>query len=103
GPVIVTNKRAPVHGLRVDYTSVLYQRHPAPRGEIPAGVYVSEVLPGSHAERERLLDQVVTHVNGREVNTPEEFYRAAARVTGPLELTLACRNGDPPPRKVSLD
>ena len=89
GPSVALNRPAPVRGLRVDYTSVLMQR--TNRGEVPGGVYVSEVQPGSPAEAAQLLDAIVTHVNGAEVNTPAEFYREAARSSGPLELTLANR------------
>jgi S1-C subfamily serine protease len=90
GPVIAVNQPAPVRGLRVEYTSVLMQR--TNRGEIPSGVYAYEVQPGSPAEAARLLDAVITHVNGIEVNTPAEFYREAAKHGGPLELTVANRS-----------
>jgi S1-C subfamily serine protease len=97
GPIIATNKPPAVHGLRVDYTSVLMQRT-NPRGEIPQGVYVSEVVPGSAAEIARLQDAVITQVNGQAVDSPADFYRAAAKRPGPLELTVANRL-----EKVKLD
>jgi S1-C subfamily serine protease len=104
GPVIAANKPAAVHGLRVDYTSVLYQRAGAGgRGPIPPGVFVSEVLPGSAAAKARLQDVVITQVNGRPVNSPAEFYRVTAGLTGPLELGLYNSDDPAAPRQVKLD
>jgi S1-C subfamily serine protease len=96
GPVLAANKPAFARGLRVDYTSVLMQRH---RGrEIVNGVYVSEVQTGSRAEAEQLQDAVITQVNGVAVNSPADFYREAARKPGPLDLTVVGR-----PKTVTLE
>jgi S1-C subfamily serine protease len=95
-----TNRPAPVHGLRVDYTSVIA---PQQLGEpIPEGVVVREVVPGSPAKAKGLQEyvDVITQVNGKPVKTPAEFYteaRQAADAGEALHLTL--RN---PPRTVTL-
>jgi S1-C subfamily serine protease len=88
-PVIASNRPAPARGLRVEYTSLLLQVPGEKRSEMAPGVLVKEVATGSPAERAGLAPwrDVVTHVNGREVNTPDEFYQAA-RAAGPLELRL---------------
>jgi S1-C subfamily serine protease len=71
---------------------------------IPAGVLVREVLPKSAADEAGLKadSDIIKAVNGTPVNTPREFY-AAARKTGPLELTLADggRKVRLPPLKIS--
>jgi hypothetical protein len=41
-------------------------------------------------------------VNGQPVATPAEFLKAAAKTNGPIELTLASRDGREI-KKVSLD
>ena len=91
GPSVASHRPAPAHGIRVDWTSVLMQN---PRTqEIPAGVLVREVEPSTPAASRlkppadggRIL---ILRVNGRPVNTPEEFYREAG-VEGPIELQIA--------------
>jgi S1-C subfamily serine protease len=91
-PAIATNRPSAVRGLRVEYTSLLLQVPGEKKAEMAPGVVVKEVAPGSPADRAGLtaLRDVVTHVNGLEVNTPEEFYRVA-RAAGPLELRLLDR------------
>lgn len=97
---VIASKRPPfAHGLRVDYTSVLAR---AGAATIPTGVYVREVQPGSDADTARLHNAVITHVNGREVNTPAEFYQEADR-PGPVEVTLAGVDDKGNPRKVKLN
>ncbi len=88
GPVHATVRPPFVHGLRVDYTSVLFIRARW-TDEIPSGVFVSEVEPGSQAEQRQLKDAVITHVNGQAVNNPAEFYRVAAQKRGPIRLQLS--------------
>jgi serine protease Do len=87
-----------VHGLRVDYSSLLAQPAPAFRtGPIPAheGVMIRDLEPNSPAEAafKKLggLDPthwMITAVNGEAVPTPDDFYRAAGKA-GPLRLTVA--------------
>jgi S1-C subfamily serine protease len=102
GRIIASHKVPAVRGLRVDYVSVLQQKHPFPRSPRFAsvvnqgGVFVTEVLPESPAARARLQpNEVITHVNDRPVNTPAEFYQAILEVNkkqgpaAPIELTLA--------------
>ena len=88
GPSIVTNRPTPVHGLRVEYTSTLLQD---PRGSLPSGVLVKELIRGSPADA-KLKPQsegakmIVTRVNGKPVTMPQEFYQAAGK--GPVELEV---------------
>lgn len=93
---VIASKRPPAPGgLRVDWTSILAQRVGTGLfgGAIPAGVVIREVQTNSAADRVRLQpDKVITHVNGRAVSMPAEFYREMEleiqRGAGPVELTL---------------
>ena len=75
-------------GLRVDYGSVLSQRSIGQN--FPDGVVISEVLPGSAASKEKLLqpDRFITRVNGLPVTTPREFYRMVEQAGSRIELTV---------------
>jgi S1-C subfamily serine protease len=93
----IATKRPPlVGGLRVDYTSTLASRLADPFGRqaIPRGVVVREVLPNSAADRAQIqVDKVITHVNGKEVATPTDFYLAVDAATGgTVELTIQGRS-----------
>jgi S1-C subfamily serine protease len=89
-------------GLRVDYTSLLVQKPPR-QPAIPPGVLVTEVAATSAADRALLKSgDIITHVNGKAVNTPPAFYEAAARGPEPLELTLYNYASPEPPVKVLL-
>jgi len=104
GPFIASRKHPFVHGLRVDYTSVLSHRDL--RDVIDPGVYVREVRPGSRADKAKLQEAVIIQVNGRPVNNPDEFYRGVARVDkagDALELTLGSRDGAGAARTVKLN
>ncbi|HEV3263244.1 MAG TPA: trypsin-like peptidase domain-containing protein [Gemmataceae bacterium] len=104
GLFIASRKHAFAHGVRVDYTSVLAQREV--RDVMPAGVYVRDVRPGSQAEKAKLQEAVITHVNGRPVNDPNEFYREVERVdkaSAALELTLGSPDGAGAPRTLKLN
>jgi S1-C subfamily serine protease len=93
GNPIASNRPRPRAGLRVDYASVLGQLR---GGEIPRGVAVREVVPGSPADRARLQpDAVITAVNDHEVKTPAEFYREMDRAAGPVDLTYLNASGNP--------
>jgi serine protease Do len=91
-------------GLRVDYTSILVQKQPHALGfqRIPFGVLVSEVRGDSSAATALLRPgDIITHVNGRPVDTPPAFYQEVAGQKGPVELTLAgARPGQPAPKVV---
>jgi serine protease Do len=102
GKVIAANRPPAVRGFRVDYTSVLWMQSQANGNQfqfarfranmIQPGVYVSEVQPGGPAATARLqVNDIITAVNGQEVNTPAQFYREVAKIARgtPLELTLA--------------
>ncbi len=89
GKFIAANRPPAVGGLRVDYTTTLLGGGLGDRS-VERGVAVREVLPGSPAEKANLLvKQVITHVNGRPVATPAEYYREASRAAGSLELTFS--------------
>src|SRR5262245_20255478 len=103
---VVSKRPDAVAGLRVDYTSILYLR---PGGEqiyrrgIPKGVMIREVVSGSAADTARLQpDKVITHVNGREVNDPGEFYREMQKAQGPVELTIQTSDGREDRVKIDL-
>jgi S1-C subfamily serine protease len=91
-------------GLRVDYTSLLVQTEAGglALGRIPAGVLVSDVRADTSAATALLrAGDVITHVNGRAVETPAAFYQEVAGKVGPVELTLAGgRPGQPAPKVV---
>ncbi len=92
GKAIASHRPPAVGGLRVDYTSILAQR--VARQDVPAGVAIREVAPGSAADKARLqVDYVITDVNGRPVTTPAEFYEAAAKAAGSVELTIVNLEG----------
>jgi S1-C subfamily serine protease len=83
---LASNRPPARGGLRVDYGSIVAQGG-VPR-KIPTGVVIREVLRGSPAEQARLQrDDVITHVNGRLVTTPTEYYEEMARAAGTVELT----------------
>lgn len=90
-------------GLRVDYTSVLAQRTHMPY--MPPGVVIREVQPGSAADRAHLqADRIITHVNGRPVNTPTEFYREFGQSKGSAELLLDSQGRRPAmPERIKLE
>jgi serine protease Do len=97
GKVIAFRRPPSVRGMRVDYTSVLYtQREGLPavafqRRDIPPGVCVVEVQDKTAAADAKLrVNDIVSEVNGRKVDNPNDFYREAAKIpaTSPLELTL---------------
>jgi serine protease Do len=92
GPIIAANRPAPVHGLRVDYVTVVYQGQGGFRraSPIPEGVLVREVEENSPAAKAELRENqdVIAAVNGIRVTQPREFYRIAHETQGPLELTI---------------
>lgn len=98
---IATKRPRAVGGLRVDYTSTLASRlaHLFNNVPIPRGVVVREVEADSPAEKSQLqVDRVITHVNGRPVASPADFYLAVDAAGGALELTIQGRA-----EKVRLD
>src|SRR5579864_6962617 len=97
GPVIAARRPEPVLGMRVDYTSTLIRA--AGGNELAPGVVVREVTPGSPAAKAGLKPEsdIIIAVNGRDVNTPREFYDAAGKNPASLELLLS-----DPVRKVRI-
>jgi S1-C subfamily serine protease len=101
GPIIASVKPPWRRGMRVEYTSVQALRYA--QAEIPQGVYVREVEPGSAADNARLQDTVIVQVNDHPVSTPADFYREVDKSSGPVDLTLSSRDERGFPRKVKLD
>jgi serine protease Do len=101
----IASRRPPARGgLRVDHVSVLCQRSPLPAWAPPPppGVVISEVVPGSPADKAQLqVDKVITHVNGRRVTSPPEFYDAMGKAGGRAELTVLSSAGRP--ERVTID
>ena len=99
-----TTSRPFFRGMRVGYTSVLVQQSPQVFLQgIPNGILVSDVQPNSRAAAALLkAGDIVTHVNGRVVNTPASFYEVVRSLIGPVELTLAASNPGQPAPKVAL-
>ena len=92
-----------VRGLRVDYSSLLVQTPQRASLRMPAGVLVSEVQPGTAAERALLRPgEIITHVGGRPVTSPAAVYQAVGDRPGSVELTLQGANPAGPPAKVYL-
>jgi serine protease Do len=86
-PFIASVRPEPVHGLRVDYSSILALQigtNPLTdrNGGVPPGVCVREVIPDSPAATKfkTLGDSptrwLITQVNDTPVSTPAEFYTA---------------------------
>jgi serine protease Do len=104
GPVIASKRPPARAGLRVDHTSLLSQRNVFGRwARAPAeGVVIREVVPGSPADKARLQpDKIITHVDGRHVTNPAEFYREMARAGPSVEITFL--NSHQLPEKVNLE
>jgi serine protease Do len=103
---VIASKRPPARfGLRVDHTSILTQRTPFHnmRRPTPVGVVVREVVPGSPADYARFdTSKVITHVNGRRVGSPAEYYLEVAR-TPDKKVELTFLTSDDQPAKRTLE
>jgi serine protease Do len=98
GDIIAFHQPPAPAGLRVDHLSILGQKIRLPRWQVvlKSGVVIRSVKRNSPAARARLQeDQVITHVNGIEVNTPEDFYREMQKAGPRIRLTLADHRGRP--------
>ena len=96
GKVIAANRPPARFGLRVDYNSIMAQRNPFLFRWPADGVSIREVVPGSPADKARLQpDKLLTHVNGRAVLTPADYYKAIARAGKTVEITYAKSDGQP--------
>jgi S1-C subfamily serine protease len=91
---IATHRPRAVAGLRVDYSSLVVQRVQSPFLVVPEGVLIREVEPGSPADKARLQpDKIISHVNGRKVLTPTQFYEVMGQARGDIVLTLLKLDG----------
>jgi serine protease Do len=103
-PWLAAVRPRPVHGLRVEYSSVMALQWSG-SGQPPVGVVVREVDPNTPAEAvlKRLGGEptrwMITHVNDRPVTAPAEFYEAA-RKGGSVHLRLVDPNARPDDRAV---
>ncbi|MFL5329586.1 MAG: trypsin-like peptidase domain-containing protein [Gemmataceae bacterium] len=94
---IATNKLPAIHGLRVDYVSVLANQGSVGYGQpLPDGVVVREVEKESPAEKAGLREyiDIVATVNGVRVPEPADFYREANKALKAgqsVKLTLSNR------------
>jgi serine protease Do len=92
-----TGNRPYVRGLRVDFTSLLVKQLES----IPGGVLICDVQPFRPAATAKLkYGDIITRVNGREVNKPAEFYEAISAARGRIELTLAGFSNAPAPKVI---
>ncbi|MCZ2342070.1 MAG: trypsin-like peptidase domain-containing protein [Bacteroidales bacterium] len=109
----IASKPAPaIHGLRPDYISVLFLQLQRAgdahvlRVGLPAGVLVRELVPGSPAATQFQKLGVgahrwmVTHVNGKPVHNPAEFYEQAG--TGKVRLTVIDPTEPTPTHEITL-
>jgi S1-C subfamily serine protease len=119
GKIIAHEYRWPLwRGIRVDYTTSRQDllpttNDPASLPEEPGSisehirsaltqgcVVVDAIEQGSPAEKARITaNTLITHVAGKRVRTPEDFYEAVKNLTGPVEIRVA--EGDQSPRTIS--
>ena len=91
-----TGSRPFFRGLRADYGSLVAQQQPR-LNTIPKGVIVSDLQPGTPADQAKVrVGDIITHVDGLAVATPQAFYQAVAAARDrAVELTIF---GEPPTR-----
>ncbi|MEE2736614.1 MAG: trypsin-like peptidase domain-containing protein [Planctomycetota bacterium] len=93
--VIATVKRKLWRGVRVDYATARYEimsRQPLPQ---QGSVLVIHVEPGSIAETTGLKENdLITHVFGQTVRTPEEFYQKVDSVKDGAVLLAVDQRGE---------
>jgi S1-C subfamily serine protease len=81
-------------GLRVEWTSIVYQKDRWGRRGISSGVTIREVVKGSPAEKVRLqTGQTILKVDAERVDSPAEFYTVMARKRDQVELTVTALDG----------
>jgi S1-C subfamily serine protease len=91
---IASNRPKAIGGLRVDHSSLAVQRGAFAPTIVPDGVLIRDVEPGSPAEKARLQpDKIISHINGRPVMSPREFYRMMVDLHGDVELTVRRAEG----------
>jgi serine protease Do len=94
GPIIATNGRPTFGGLKVDYLSLLVDEMSSNLFDLgssmpPGGVLVTEVEPSSPADAQGISPKsVIVSVNGKSVDSPDEFIRLAQSAKGPVKLEI---------------
>jgi serine protease Do len=102
---LASKKKDAIFGLRVDYTSILIQ---GSNTNFPTGVLVRELVKDSPAEaklqpRAEGTRMVITHVNGKAVSDPPEFYEAVKnKASIELRVVDLVANPDSTQRNVKL-
>ena len=102
--IIATNKRPMHYGIRVDHLTTLLG-NPSYRSRVdptePLGTYgvvVRDVDPGSPANEHGVQKKhIITHVNGKQIHTPDEFEQLVSKAQSPVRLTFF------PDREVVID
>jgi S1-C subfamily serine protease len=98
GEIIATNRRPSWNGIRFDYLSVLnsgrteidFPRFGGESIRPRSGVAVVDVATGSPADLQGVSKlSVITAVNGKAVDDPDDFEKAVANVNGPVKLTIS--------------
>jgi serine protease Do len=94
GPIIATNGRPTFGGLKVDYLSLLVDEMSSNLFDLgssmpPGGVLVTEVEPSSPADAQGISPKsVIVSVNGKSVDSSDEFIRLAQSAKGPVKLEI---------------
>ena len=93
GKKIVTTRRPPWRGMRIDYPTALVDPDGRPQGGLvfhDDGVIVTEVEEGTASWEAGLRRGMrISQVGRTSVRTPREFRAAVARQSGPVQLRLA--------------
>jgi S1-C subfamily serine protease len=94
GQIIAANRHL-FRGVRVDYTTLLIQpplyNQSTIYREIPRGVVVVEVKARSPAANQLKVGDVITQVDGKDVDNPDDFYQKLEGAKGAVDLTVKSR------------
>lgn len=111
GNVIASRRPPAFRGLRIDYITVLLSQVTLARTDLQekaaaalkqGGVLVTEVQPASPAATAGLqLQDIITHVNDRAIESPRDFRLEVEKATGPVQFTILSLEGTP--RKLRVE
>jgi serine protease Do len=87
--IIVSNDRYPLwRGMKIDWPTSRARHFDFDR-PYPRAVVLDRVEPGSPAATAGLSEgDLLTEVHGKEVESPEEFFKAVASANGPVQVRL---------------